>query len=661
MCGIFGCAGGQRERADVERAVTRLAHRGPDDWGIQRMGPVDGRSVDPDVWLGFRRLSILDLSPRGHQPMSDASGRYWLVFNGEIYNYRELRRELEGRGHRFASETDSEVILYAYREWGVGALDRFVGMFAFGLWDGDRQELVLARDRLGIKPLYYHHVPGRIAFGSELKALLALPDVERRLDPAATAAFFDFLWVPDPDTLLAGIRKLEPGTYGVYKEGALEVRRYWDVPLPQAASTGRAVHGGPAGPGAGAEGEAEAVERLDALLHEAVGARLVSDVPLGAFLSGGVDSSLIVALMRRAGLTGITTQTVYWPESAARYDLEVSDRDYARTVRDHFADLDYHEIEIQPDVISMLPRLIWHLDDPVADPAALSTYLICRAAKQHATVMLAGMGAEELFGGYGRHRAALLAERYRRAPRVLRRGFIEPAVEALPAARPGPFMATVRNAKKFVRSAGLDFEDRYLGYRTYYSPDDLGAMVRSGASGVLDRHRSILASSAGLDPLTRMIHLDLKTFLPNLNLAYTDLASMAASVEVRVPLLDHRVVEYVMGLPAGLKIRGRTQKYVLKRVADRYLPRDVVYRRKTGFAGPVRGWVQNELRPMIHDLLSRDRLQRRGVLDPTAVWRVIEDGWSGREDNALRIWAFLTFELWAETYLDRDGEVAVAA
>lgn len=651
MCGIFGCVGGRRERLDVERAIARLAHRGPDDSGIERIGAADG-GQDPDVWLGFRRLSILDLSPRGHQPMTDVTGRLWLVFNGEIYNYRELRRELQGLGHRFASETDSEVILYAYREWGVGALDRLVGMFAFGLWDGERRQLLLVRDRLGIKPLYYHHSTGRIAFASETKALLALPDVERRLDPAATAAFFDFLWVPDPDTLLEGVKKLEPGTYGIYRDGALELNRYWDVPVPphglEARGDGHAV-------------ESDVVERLEGLLQEAVEARLVSDVPLGAFLSGGVDSSLIVALMRRAGRTGITTQTVYWPESAARYDIEISDRDYARAVRDHFGDLDYREIEIQADVLDLLPRLVWHLDDPVADPAALSTYLICRAAKERATVMLAGMGAEELFGGYGRHRAALLAQRYRRIPRALRRGFIEPAVAAMPSARPGPFMAGARNAKKFVRSAGLDFEDRYLGYRTYYSPAELGGMVRTGADGVLDRHRSILESTAGLDPLTRMIHLDLKTFLPNLNLAYTDLASMAASVEVRVPLLDHRVVEYVMGLPPGLKIRGRTQKYVLKRLAERYLPRDVVHRRKTGFAGPVRGWVQNELRPMIRDILSRERLQRRGVLDPDAVWRVIDDGWSGREDNALRIWAFLTFELWAETYLERDGETAVAA
>lgn len=648
MCGICGVLGsapaGPRDEAEVRAMMEALEHRGPDGAGLWR----DGAAV-----LGHRRLAVIDLEG-GRQPLLSGGGDVGVVFNGEIYNFRELRHELSTSGHRFRTASDTEVLVHGYQQWGDDVVHRLRGMFAFALWDVPRRRLLLARDRLGIKPLYYHHAPGRIAFASETKALLALPDIERRLDPAAVASFFHFLWVPDPDTLLQGVRKLEPGTYAIYRDGALDIQRYWDVPVAPA-------DGMPLGGSSGASGEAAAVERLDELLQEAVTSRLVSDVPLGAFLSGGVDSSLIVALMRRAGRTGIPTETVFWPESAGRYDIEVSDRDYARRVRDHFGDLDYNEIEIEADVIGLLPRLAWHFDDPVADPAALSTYLICRAARERATVMLAGMGAEELFGGYGRHRATLLAEGYRRIPRVLRRGFIEPMVEALPAARPGRMMATVRNAKKFVRSAGLDFEDRYLGYRTYYSPAELDRMVRSGAGGVLDRHRAILSSSAGRDPLTRMIHLDLKTFLPNLNLAYTDVASMATSVEVRVPLLDHRVVEYVMGLGPGLKIRGRTQKYVLKRLAERYLPRDVVYRKKTGFAGPVRGWVQNELRPMIGDLLSRDRLARRGVLDPDQVWRVIEDGWSGREDNALRIWAYLTFELWAETWLDGDGEMSVAA
>ncbi len=641
MCGIFGCVGGRQDPGAVRAAVDRLVHRGPDDEGLERVS-----GADPEVWLGFRRLSILDLSPRGHQPMCDERRELWLVFNGEIYNFRELRRELEAKGHRFRSNGDTEVVLYAYREWGVAAVERFVGMFAFAVWDARDRTLVLARDRLGIKPLYYHRTSSRLAFASEVKALLALPDVERRLDRDAAAKFFNFLWVPEPETLLEGVRQLEPGMTAVYRDGRLEPRSYWDVPLEPA----------------GAVEEDAAVGRLDALLRTAVRDRLVSDVPLGAFLSGGVDSSLIVALMRELGVPRITTHTVECTAEDARYAIEAADAPYARRVRDYFGDLDYHEILLRPDAAELLPRLVWHLDDPVADPAAISTYLVCRAAKETATVMLSGMGAEELFAGYGRHRAALLAERYRRMPRLVRERALEPIVAGLPASRPGPLMTLTRNAKKFLRSAGLEFESRYLGYVSYYSPAELDALLVGGRPGrdVFERHRDLLARVRGGDPVLRMSYLDLKTFLPNLNLTYTDRASMAASVEVRVPLLDHRVVEYVAGLPSSLKLRGRTRKYALKRVAERYLPRDVVHRPKTGFSAPIRAWVQKDLRELIRDALAPDRLKRRGVLEPRAVWRVVDDLWSGREDNALRVWAFLTFELWAETFLDRDGYGAVA-
>jgi asparagine synthase (glutamine-hydrolysing) len=636
MCGIFGVVGGHYERAAIQAAVDRVAHRGPDDAGIERLG-----TEAAPVWLGFRRLSILDLSPAGHQPMADAAGELWLVCNGEIYNYRELRRELEGRGHRFRSGTDTEVILYAYREWGIAAVERFVGMFAFGLWDARTEELFLVRDRLGIKPLYFHRTPQRLAFGSEIKSLLALPDVERTLDPVAVARFFNFLWVPPPGTLLQGVEQVEPGSIARYRRGRLDVHRYWDLPDGAVEPVTEAV----------------AVDRLEALLETAVQDRMISDVPLGAFLSGGVDSSLIVAFMRRAGARGIITQTIAQSEADARYDIERSDLPYARRARDHFGDLDYHEIHVGAEATALLPKMVWHLDDPVADPAALSTYLVCRAAGERAKVMLSGMGGEEVFVGYNRHRAALLAERYLRIPRPLRRRVLEPAVARLPAAQPGPFKTFARNAKKFVWSADQDFDSRYLGYLSYYPPADLAALLVEAVphAEVVGRHRGVLDRYASLDPVRRMSYLDLHTFLPGLNLAYTDRASMAASVEVRVPLLDHRVVEYAASLPADLKLRGSTQKYLLKEVASRHLPREIVHRPKTGFSAPVRAWVTRDLRPLIEEVLAPERLRARGVLRPEAVWRSIDETWRGREDHALRIWAFLTFELWAQTFLDGDG------
>jgi asparagine synthase (glutamine-hydrolysing) len=635
MCGIVGVVGGKVDAAVFDAAVERIRHRGPDDRGVECLSARFG-----EVWLGFRRLAILDLSARGHQPMFDAGRRLCIVFNGEIYNFKDLRRELEACGHRFVSETDTEVILYAYAQWGARCVERFIGMFAFALWDAVAERLVLARDRLGIKPLYYWHGGGRLAFGSEVKALIGAAGLDRRIDQQSVARFLTFLWVPDPDTLLEGIKQLEPGHVAVFDGRSLTIECYWDVPVGSEDTLG----------------EEEACRKLDELLHDSVRKRLISDVPLGAFLSGGVDSSLIVALMREVGVRKLITQTVgYLPEDL-RYDIAPDDVPFARRVRERFEEIDYHEILLHPDVASLLPRLVWHLDDPVADPAAISTYLICRAAKDSATVMLSGMGAEELFAGYPRHRAVGLAERYRRLPGWTRQG-IRTAVGHLKGSRPGPFLHVKRNAKKFVRSADLPFEDRYLGYLSYYVPEELERLLTDSgpARDVYGRHRTLLARTEGQDPVARMTHLDLKLFLPNLNLAYTDRGSMAASVEVRVPIIDHRVVELVRRFPAALLIRGRRQKYVLKRLAERYLPRDVVWRTKTGFGAPIRAWLQKDLRPVIRDLLAPERIRARGILRPEEVWRIIEDLWAGREDNALRVWAFLSFELWCQTFVDRDG------
>jgi asparagine synthase (glutamine-hydrolysing) len=637
MCGIVGVVGGRTDPQAFERAVERLRHRGPDDRGVECVASPAG-----PVYLGFRRLSILDLSPRGHQPMYDARRELCIVYNGEVYNYRLLRAQLEAKGYRFTSETDTEVILNAYREWGPDAVHRFVGMFAFGLWDMRSHSLLLARDRLGIKPLYYWEDTGRLAFASEPKAIIGLDGAPRGLNRSALARYLAFLWVPAPDTLFEGIRQLEPGHLAVFRDGHLRVTKYWDVPSPPPRDVGLQA----------------ASDELESLLLESVRLRLISDVPLGAFLSGGVDSSLIVALMRHAGAQlPIVTETIGYSAADRRFDIAPADAPYARRVREHLGCLRYHEIGLRPDVVGLLPRLVWHLDDLVADPAALSTYLMCRESKATATVMLSGMGAEELFAGYGRHRAALLGEWVRRVPRGVRRLVREGVVEHLPASNPWVLMRFARNAKKFLRSADLPFEERYLGFLSYYRESELGGLLgsESAVGDVFGTHRRFWEAERSQDHLRRMTYLDLKTFLPSLNLAYTDKASMAASVEVRVPLLDHRLVEFVRALPSRLLMRGRRQKYVLKRVAERHLPRSVVWRPKTGFGAPIRAWVSGDLKPLIRDLLSPESLRRRGLLDERAVWRLIEDQWSGREDNALRIWALLCLELWCQTFLDRDG------
>jgi asparagine synthase (glutamine-hydrolysing) len=636
MCGILGLVGGRVDAKCFDRAVDILEHRGPDDRGVEVLREGDRG----DVRFGFRRLAIIDLSPGGHQPMFDERRERCIVFNGEIYNYQSIRRELERKGHRFRSSSDTEVILAAYREWGPEALQRFIGMFAIAIWDSKDETLFIARDRLGIKPLFYHHDGGRFAFASEVKALLALPGVPRELNDGALPKYLAFLEVPAPETMFRGINQLLPGHYAILRRGSLAVTQYWDVPL-----------GGEEG------GGSDPYVRLGELLTDSVRLRLVSDVPVGAFLSGGVDSTLIVGLMREiGGAQRVITQTVTYTEDDQRHDIEVADAPYAREARDFFGDLDYHEILSDPDVVSLLPKVVWHMDDPIADPAAIATFLICRAAKEHATVMLSGMGAEELFGGYRRYRAATMADMYQRAPSWARAA-TRAAVSRLPASRPGPFLALARNAKKFLSAAELPFEERYLRLVSHFGPAELTGLLTNPAPvrDLYSTHRPYLEKAAGLHPIKRSTYLDLKTFLPNHNLAYTDRGSMAASIEVRVPIIDHRIVEFVRTLPTRELVHGSKQKYVLKRTAERVVPRSIVWREKSGFGLPIRSWLKRQLRPLVSELLSEATVRNRGFFEPAAVRRLMDDVWAGREDNAVRIWALLTMEIWARTYLDSDG------
>jgi asparagine synthase (glutamine-hydrolysing) len=637
MCAILGLIDRSplAEEA-LRRALQTMRHRGPDDCGHQRLVQPDGT----EVWLGHQRLSILDLSPRGHQPMSDPSGRYWIVFNGEIYNYRELRGQLRRHGCAFVSDTDTEVILQAYATWGESCLDRLNGMFAFAIWDQQEQTLFAARDRLGVKPLYYATLPGGLAFASEIKALLQLPGVPRELNRAMLPKYLAFLWVPDPDTLFRGIQKLPPGHRLLWRAGHTRIAEWWDAPL-----TGTVV-----------KPRAEWLQTLQRVLTESVARRLVSDVPLGVFLSGGLDSSAILALMRSQMAGPIISYTVGFRQQDLALDIIPDDVRFARLMAARAAPLDYNEIELAPSGFEHWPKLVWHLDEPLADPAAISTYLICRAARQKATVMLMGVGGEELFGGYPRHLAAKLAFQYRRLPVALR-GVLEQYIARRQIASAERMSPHLRNLKKFLRSARYPFEQSYLGFCSYYSPEELSALLgrRVDAAEVYDRHQFHLDKTRALEPLNRILYLDLKTFLPCLNLAYADKCSMAAAVEVREPLLDYRLVELVMGMPAREKIRGRQQKYLYKRAVERWVPPEIVRRQKAGFSGPVRAWIKKDYREPIRDIVLGRRLRDRGFFDPKAVREIYQANQQGYEDYALRLWAMVTLELWCETFLDRDG------
>jgi asparagine synthase (glutamine-hydrolysing) len=633
MCGICGVVGKADEQL-IKNMLARIAHRGPDDEGVY----IAETSQQERVGLGHRRLSIIDLSQAGHEPMSDSRGEVWLTYNGEIYNFKEIRSQLEALGHRFKSNTDAEVIIYAYLEWGYECVTRFNGMFAFAIWDSRDESLFLARDRLGIKPLYYSDSPAGFVFASEVKALLAIPNHQREVDLAALDQFLTFLWTPGSRTLFNGVFKLPPAHYLVYRNNTIELSEYWDVRFEEDDSLS----------------ESDWTERLREQISRSVSAQMLSDVPLGAFLSGGIDSSTIVALMCGVSDSKPTTYTFGFHSDDLRYDIIEDDVKYARKVGEHFG-TDYHESFLEPEVMQLLPKLVYHLDEPVADPAIITSYLICRSARERLTVLLSGMGGDEVFAGYPRHAAVRIAEAYNLIPSFLSR----PVVDALPGARPGRLTALFRNTKKLARSAALPARERYLGFGTYFSEREKNDLyIGELAAGARDFdayevHRKYFDRVADEAFVNQMLYVDLKTFLPCLNLTYTDKTSMASSVEVRVPLLDHELVELSARVPAALKLKGLTRKYILKRAAERWLPREIVYRKKAGFSAPLRAWLVRDLREMVEDLLSESNTIKRGYFEYGYVRRLIDNNLSGREDNSLKVFQLVTLELWHRAFIDQ--------
>lgn len=645
MCGIAGIISADPTER-IGAMLKTIEHRGRDDEGVWASEVIDdgGRRLS----FGHRRLSIIDTSAAGHQPMLTEDGRYVLIFNGEIYNYRELRRELEARGTRFKTDTDTEVLLKAFVEWGVECLPRLNGMFAFAVWDTRERMLTLARDRVGIKPLYYATGDDAdnssfFVFASEVKAILATGLVERAIDVEGLNQYLTFLWTPDPHTVFRHIRKLPPGHVLTWCDGKATVREWWDVSFDEIE-----------------EGRSEAWWREQVLdtLERVVKMEMVADVPLGSFLSGGVDSSSIVALMNRhSGGRRVSTYTVGIEQEDLRYDIIPDDAVWARRVG-QLLDTDYHEMMLRPDVADLLPKLVYHMDEPVADPAIITSYLISRAARETLTVLLSGVGGDELFAGYPRQLAMKIAGALDPVPRSLRRPVMNALTQALPGGLPGRFTAPLRNAKKFARSAALDFENRYLGYGTYFTDAAKQTLysdeLRDATRGMdaYREHRRHFARVRDAAPLNQLLYVDLKTFLPCLNLAYTDKTSMATTLEVRVPFLNHELVSLAARMPPNLKLRGLKRKYILKRAAETLLPRDVVWRKKAGFGAPVRAWLRGPLRPMVEDLLSEETVRRRGLFRPEEVRRVVDANLAGREDYSLQVWQLLTLELWQQEFID---------
>jgi asparagine synthase (glutamine-hydrolysing) len=635
-----------------------LAHRGPDDEGMVlldtsgEMPPVEGRRGRPlppssgtgrDLGLGHRRLAVLDLSEAAHQPMPAGDGRSWLVYNGEIYNFRELKKELEAGGERFAGSGDTEVLARLLAIHGTDALPMLDGIFAFAFYDAARRRLILARDRLGVKPLYYVDRPDLFAFASEFKALLAAPGVSREMDLRALDQYMTFLWVPDPATILKAVRRVPPGHFLVVDRAGVSVRKYWEMSFDEAGDPGVS--------------EREYAERLWDSLTSCVAREMVSDAPLGAFLSGGIDSSAVTAAMVAAG-SHPETYTVGFSSRDLAWDIVPDDLRYARLMARRFP-IEHHEILLEPQVVKVLPRVIYHMDDPVADPAAISAYLICNQAASRLKVMLSGMGGDEIFAGYPRHLAVGLADLYCLIPAFLRRWAIRPLVRRLPGAGRGRWIGIARNIKKLEKAAHLPFEERYLAYLSYHDANGKAVLYSPhlreavGDFDAFSNHREHLAATAGLSRVNRMIHLDCKLFLPCLNLTYMDKMSMANSIEVRVPLLNRELVNFASRLPPGLKLKGWTRKYILKRAADGHLPAEIVWRRKAGFGAPMRAWLARDLRGLVDEVLSERTIRNRGLFEPSAVRGIIEAHRSGKEDFHLQVWQLVVLELWHRTFVDQ--------
>jgi asparagine synthase (glutamine-hydrolysing) len=636
MCGIAGYSG-RFDPALLRAMADRIAHRGPDDEGFWS----DATNA---VGLAHRRLSIIDLSPRGHNPLWDVKRRAAIVYNGELYNYRELRAELVAQGFAFASDTDTEVILNLYLRDGVDMLPKLNGMFAFAIWDVERRRLFVARDGIGVKPLYWTKTRDGVLFASELKALLCEPGVARELDPAAVASHVMYLWAPSPLTMLRDVKKLPPGHAFVARAGEIErLWRWYDLPFAQPIAS---------------MSDEQAIEAVRAQLQESVRKQLVADVPVGAFLSGGVDSSSVVAMARRAAPdASLRCFTIGFDESEPQPEGMNEDLGYARLVAKHLG-APLEVITVRSGMIDQLETMLYHLDEPQADPAPINTLFIAQLARAHGIkVLLSGSGGDDIFTGYRRHFAVQQEPLWSWLPRPARGGLRALSQHVRPRSE------LRRRVAKAFRYADRSGDERIASYFYWLDPAQADALYTQRLRWQLfadDFHdpltRALGDLPPGVPPLNRMLYLDGRFFLADHNLNYADKIPMAAGVEVRVPLLDPDLVALAARLPLNQKQRGGTGKWVLRKAMEPFLPPEVMTRRKAGFGAPLRHWMRNDLRPLVDDVLSDSALARRGLFDARAVHALIAADRAGRVDAAYTLFAVMCIELWSRIFLDRGGE-----
>lgn len=627
MCGIYGelvlSGGGQPSAAVVRSMGEAIVHRGPDDDGLYAKGPVA---------IGLRRLSIIDVAG-GHQPIANEDGTIVVVCNGEIYNFQELRDRLRAKGHRFHAGSDAEVLVHLYEEHGLQFVDHLRGMYGFALWDGRRERLVLGRDRLGIKPVYYARLGSRLAFASEAKAIARRPDYVPSLDGGALRQFLMLGYVPSPYSMFAGIRQVKPGTMLVLESGTCTEHRFWQ--FETRVEQGR--------------DEQSWIDEVRSTLRESIHGQMISDVPIGAFLSGGIDSSTIVAGMSEYSSTPVKTYAIGY--AGATGAAVYNELEYARQVARHF-NTEHHEIEVQPRVVELLPRLVWHLDDPISDSALVTSSLVSEYASRDVKVILSGVGGDELFGGYDRYRVPHLVSLLRILPRPIRRGVLNPVLGRVPVARHSRILNLLRAARKISAVADHDKESRYHQIMEMFGKAEIDDLLPGNESGSPSALEMALARHVADCDVNQMMAVDLATQLPDDLLMLTDKMSMRHSLECRVPLLDEKVVDLAARLPADLRVRTGQGRYLLKKALAGIVPESTLHRAKRGFGAPFGAWFANELFPVVQDLIGRESVGKRGLMNPEPVQRLIEAHQAKRADYTDHLVALITLEIWCRLNLD---------
>ena len=626
MCGIAGFIVKDRNAPIAEREALLdtmcrvIRHRGPDDQGML----VKNRAA-----IGMRRLSIIDLAG-GHQPIFNEDGTIAIVFNGEIYNFQELKKELESRGHRFQTNSDTETIVHAYEEFGEDCPNHLRGMFAFAIWDEREEKLFIARDRVGKKPLYFAKTKsGAFVFGSELKSLMLHPEFEKELNNEALDAYLTFGYVPDPISIFRNVEKLAPGHFLIFQNGEVSTKQYWDFRYEKTE----------------ARKEEDYLDELRSLIDEAVRIRLISEVPLGAFLSGGVDSSAVVGYMTRNMSQPVKTFSIGFNEDS--YD----ELKYARIAAKHFG-TDHHEFTVTPDIVKIVDELVWHFDEPFADSSALPTYMVSKLARDYVTVILSGDGGDELFAGYTRYVVDKKRSGLSRLPRFVREGLMKPLSESLPHGALG---------RNYLGNVSLEPIDRYidgishfteLNKRSLYTKDFRAKLCNNGFSAGHKLFRSFAEKVDTGDAVDKLLYLDSKTYLPGDILTKVDRMSMAVSLEARTPLLDHKLIEFVTRIPSSLKLKGLETKHIFKRAVRGLVPDEILDRPKQGFGVPIQEWINRQLRERIHEILMSQKFRERGIVNMDYVALLLEEHERNRRDHSSTLWALYVLELWYRKCLE---------